>query len=83
MQVVVADQVLGPLQVSDNGTSPSSAPEQAGPPQDEKQEEKKSDDSSSDDGTDEDQSVDASLGLINTLPVHIEQQIDEPVTSGN
>jgi hypothetical protein len=35
------------------------------------------------DGTDDDQSgVDASLGLINTAPVSLDQTIDDPITSG-
>jgi len=38
---------------------------------------KKSDDSDDDDG-----SVDVSLGLINTAPVQLKSDLEEPVTSG-
>jgi hypothetical protein len=31
----------------------------------------------------EEESVDASLGLISSGPVNLDQQIDEPVTSGS
>jgi hypothetical protein len=59
--------VLGPLGLADTGTS-----------DDDQSDDKKKDD----DGSDDQAGVDASLGLINTAPVNLDQTIDEPVTSG-
>jgi hypothetical protein len=62
--------VLGPLGLTETATNGVSD-----------QSEDKSDDD--DDGSDGDQAgFDASLGLINTAPVNLDQTIDEPVTSG-
>ena len=41
-----------------------------------------SDDSDSDDSGDSQTNVDATLGLINTGPVNVSPQVDEPITSG-
>jgi hypothetical protein len=41
------------------------------------------DQDSDDEGGDDSESVNTSIGIINTAPVNLEQQIDEPVTSGS
>jgi hypothetical protein len=63
--------VLGPLGLTETTTNGVSD-----------QSDDQSDDQD-DEGTDDDQAgFDASLGLINTAPVNLDQTIDEPVTSG-
>lgn len=71
----VSDLVLGPL-ASDLGVS-------ADPPQDQAQDEQAQDDKKKDKSSGEDESVNVALRLINTGPINLDQQIDEPVTSGN
>jgi hypothetical protein len=61
-------------------TTPSESVVAADPSdQQQQQEEKKSDKS---DDSDE-SGVDASLGLINTVPVQLHGDLDEPITSGS
>jgi hypothetical protein len=59
-------------------TSPSESVV-AADPSDQQQEEKKSDKS----GDSDESGVDASLGLINTAPVQLHSDLDEPITSGS
>jgi filamentous hemagglutinin family protein len=63
-----SDQVLGPLASADTAIGDDQ----------QSQEDKKKDN-----GDDEDEGINASLRLINTGPINLDQQIDEPVTSGN
>ena len=58
--------MLGPLGLTDSATS----------------DDDQSDDKKDGDDSDDQAGVDASLGLINTAPVNLDQTIDEPVTSG-
>lgn len=67
--MTASDQVLGPLGSTDVATTT---------PDDEQSDEDKKKD---EDGDDE--SVDVWLGLINAGPVNLDQQIEEPVTSGS
>ena len=60
--------MLGPLASTDTATA-----------EDQQAEEDKKKDKSGDD----DEGVNAALRLINTGPINLDQQIDEPVTSGN
>jgi len=63
-----SDQVLGPLASADAGIGDDQQSEE---------------DKKKDNGDDEDEGINASLRLINTGPINLDQRIDEPVTSGN
>jgi hypothetical protein len=60
--------VLGPIESTDSATGEDQQAEE---------------DKKKDKGSDEDEGVNAALRLINTGPINLDQQIDEPVTSGN
>ena len=64
--------MLGPLGLTDTATTPEDQ-------QPESDDDKKKDED--DDGSD--QGVQAWLGLINAGPINLDQQIEEPVTSGS
>jgi hypothetical protein len=65
-----AESILGPIQQGDVTTSDASEQEQQ---QGEKKSGKKGDD---------DSGVDPSLGLINSGPVQLKSDLEQPVTSG-
>jgi flagellar capping protein FliD len=73
--VQASETVLGPIEsVTGAGASAAADPSE----QEQKEAEKKSDEK----GDSDDSGVDASLGLINSGPVQLKTDLEQPVTSG-